>query len=87
MSLKELHSLCPIELDAILDTLYKDERERKQWERLQTFILFNAQGGSEDVKKPKDLIPFSWDEDEEIEIPTNIDWDELDKKYKEGRAI
>lgn len=79
--------MCPIELDAILNTHYKDEREQKEWERLQTFILFNAQGGSEGVKAPKDLIQFPWDEDEEIEVPTDIDWDELDKKYKEGRAI
>ena len=87
MSLDELYSLSPIELDAVMNVYNKEERERKEWERLQTYILFNAQGGSENVKSPKDLITFPWDEDEEIVIKTDWDWDELDKKYKEGREI
>ena len=87
MSLDELYSLCPIELDAILDSLYKGEQADKEWSRLLTFILFNSQGGSEDIKSPKDLISLPWDEDkveDEIVIPTNIDWDKLDQRYIGG---
>lgn len=84
MTLDELYSLSPIELDAILSVYYKDDRERKEWDRLQTFILFNAQGGSEKVKTPKDLITFPWDEDEEVDVPQNIDWEEYDRKYIRG---
>lgn len=89
MSLDELYSLCPIELDSILSQYHKEERLQKEWERLQTFILFNAQGGSESIKTPKDLITLPWDDelDESIVIPTDIDWDELDRKYKEGKVI
>ena len=75
--------MCPIELDAILNTCYKEERERREWDRLQTYILFNAQGGSEDVKNPRDLISFPWDQEEEQEVPV-IDWEQYDRKYGRG---
>jgi hypothetical protein len=88
MSLDELYSLCPIELDAVLNTYYKEERAQKEWERLKTFILFNAQGGSEEVKKPTDLISFPWDDENEIDKEESQRLqDRIDTLNKEGRVI
>lgn len=83
MTLDEWHSLCPKELDAVFASYNKDEIDKKEWERLQMYILFNAQGGSESVKTPQDLICFPWEkeEDEEIIIPTDINWEDYDRKY------
>jgi len=84
MSLDELYSLCPKELDAILSAHYKAEKDKKEWDRMLTFTLFNAQGGSENIKTPRDLISFPWDGETELIEPEEINWDEYDKKYARG---
>lgn len=87
MSLDEFYSLCPIELDAIFDSYDKDERQKMEWERLLTYILFTAQAGSENVKKPSDLIEFPWEEYEiEAEEYQRL-LDRIDTLNKEGRVI
>lgn len=83
MSLDELYTLCPRELDAILEVHYRDERELREWERLNTFVIFNAMGGSDEIRTPADLIPFPWDGDDDG-TPMEVDWDELDRKYSRG---
>ena len=82
MTLTELYDTTPIEFDYCLKCYYRDRREDWERTRLQTFILFNAQGGSDDIHRPKDLMPFPWDDEEfeDQEIP-EIDWEAYDKKY------
>jgi hypothetical protein len=81
MSLNEMYDSTPIELDECLKCYYRDRREDWERTRLQTFILFNAQGGSEDIKTVKDLMSFPWDEEDEEAVPV-IDFEAYDKKYR-----
>ena len=86
MTPAQLYDTTPIEFDYCLQTFFTDRRDDWERTRLQTFILFSATAGSSDsTLKPKELMPFPWDEEEieEVEV-IEIDWTEYDKKYTGG---
>lgn len=84
MTLEEFYDTTPIEFDWCLKYFYRDKRDNWERTRIQTFILYSILNASDEkIDTPEELMPFPWDEENtKIEIPVNINWEVLEKKYR-----
>ena len=58
---KDFLKLCPIEFNFALQDWQKEDREKWERMRIETFLFVNTQI-KKPIRKPYDLIPFDWDE-------------------------
>lgn len=85
------HILTPLQLAELFEVYNNNKFEdyKNEWEvmRMETMMNINMHLKSgERIKDPKKLMLFSWEREQqkkEIYVPSNQEWEELDKKIKE----
>ena len=92
LSHKDFNELTPVELyeafKALNEAEYEHYKRDMEVMRLQTLHLINIQLKRDDrLTDPRQLMTFAWEDklEEEVEILTEDEWSELDKKYSKAK--